>query len=370
MMVDVTRTVIYLGSIAGGLPDIDPDDVAEAENPSGFIGMTFGQNQMSLRTVTYSDPNNDGFVDFDDQNGAGDVVTHSVSGASVTETVNQAVWYDILITLEGGATLPTSALVFQTASGETFLTEFSASLDNLAIQSIQVTGIVNNMFARMFTSGDLQNTTVCMAAGTRVRTPGGAVAVERIAPGDLVCTLDGGEEPVLAVLQSLGAPVSKAAPIRFAPGSIGRGLPSRVLCLSPNHRVLCASASVRRIFGAPEVLIPAKRFVGLPGISQDPAGVPMRYFNLQLPRHAILFAEDAPVESCLMGPETIKALPAIPTLLLAGKQPDRPCRPIPVGRLQKVFRDRLIATGDAILHPELAVAGGCKGADLRLAAVE
>ena len=61
------------------------------------------------------------------------------AAAPASEAIDHAVWYNVDVLLTNGSTISTSAIIFQTASGETFLTEFSSSLDNLEIQSITPT---------------------------------------------------------------------------------------------------------------------------------------------------------------------------------------------------------------------------------------
>ncbi len=67
---------------------------------------------------------------------------------------------------------------------------------------------------------------MCFAEGTRIATPSGEVAVETLAPGDLVLTADGRAVPILWVgIQTLrrGFAHQDRSPIQIAAGALGGG---------------------------------------------------------------------------------------------------------------------------------------------------
>lgn len=281
-MVDVTRTVIRLGNFADGIADVDPDGSGNAEGANALLGQTYTGATMTIETVTYSDWDNDGFVDFDDTVGpSGDYVTYDLGAGPTSESVDQAVWYNVDILLGDGSTLSMSALIFQTPSGETFLTEFSTSLDNLDIQSITPTGVNNAFFARFATNRSVDGTTVCFGMGTEILAPSGLRRVETFMPGDLVCTTDGEAQPVVAVYRTRADTEGADPPLRFDAGALGHGMPNRRLYLTGNHRVLCASRLVMRMFGEPRVLMPAKRFTGLEAVGPDERAGPLDYIHVK-----------------------------------------------------------------------------------------
>ncbi len=132
----------------------------------------------------------------------------------------------------------------------------------------------------------------CFAAGTRILTPVGEVAIEELGEGDLVLTASG----TLQRIRWCGhrdidcrghADRWRAFPIRIAPHAFGEGRPQRPLLLSPDHAVF-----------AEGVLIPIRfllngssiRWLELDAIS---------YFHIELEQHDILLAEGLPAESYL-----------------------------------------------------------------------
>lgn len=135
----------------------------------------------------------------------------------------------------------------------------------------------------------------CFTAGTLIRTPGGQRAIETLAPGDLVWTLDHGFQPLRWVGSTDIAGTGDAAPVTLGTGTIGNDQP---LLLSPNHRVLLSGPDVELMFGTAEVLAPAKSLVDGSGVRITPRqGV--RYFHLQFDRHEIVESNGALTESLL-----------------------------------------------------------------------
>jgi hypothetical protein len=146
---------------------------------------------------------------------------------------------------------------------------------------------------------------------------------------------------VTAILKSACPHDEDGAPIQFAAGSIGQGAPKTVLNVSPQHRILCASALVERMFGCPEIFVPAKRFVGLPGIHQDRTHDFAGYIHIELAQHAVISANGAYVESCLMAEETRKTLPTMVRGMFLAQPIPAPCRLVPSGSKQQTFVTRL-----------------------------
>ena len=135
----------------------------------------------------------------------------------------------------------------------------------------------------------------CFAAGTRILTLRGRVAVEALQPGDIAVTRHDGCDsaaPIVWVgrrhvdIASHPSP-EQVRPIRFAPGALADGSPSRALLLSPDHALLLDGK-----------LIAARQLVN--GGSIAVLDMPqVHYFHIELERHGILLAEDAETESYL-----------------------------------------------------------------------
>ena len=135
----------------------------------------------------------------------------------------------------------------------------------------------------------------CFLRGTLILTSRGEVPAEALRAGDLVATRFGGLRPIRWIgTQSFhprfAGPTS--TPIRFAPGSLGHGMPATDLFVSPAHAMLVA--------GAPndELLAHAGALVNGITITQ-PAfqGDSIDYFHLDLGPHDCVLANGAWAET-------------------------------------------------------------------------
>ncbi len=143
---------------------------------------------------------------------------------------------------------------------------------------------------------------VCFVAGTRIETDRGPVAVETLAPGDLVVTLDHGLQPILWTGCRTVPATGRLAPIRFSAGMIGNRRP---LYLSPQHKVLVRDPEAELMFGSPEVFVPAKGLVGGSNVRQERTAGLVTYHHILFARHEIVFAEGAATESLNPGSQLV-----------------------------------------------------------------
>ncbi|MBD3763710.1 MAG: Hint domain-containing protein [Rhodobacterales bacterium] len=153
----------------------------------------------------------------------------------------------------------------------------------------------------------------CFTAGTGIVTRSGERAVETLAVGDEVLTLDHGFQPIRWIgRKALGAldlaERPDLRPIRIAAGALGEGLPERDLIVSPQHRCLVRSDIARRMTGEREVLAAAKHLLGQPGIDPLPAGAEVVYVHILFDRHELVFSNGAVTESFYPGPQGTAAL--------------------------------------------------------------
>ncbi len=163
----------------------------------------------------------------------------------------------------------------------------------------------------------------CFAAGTMIETVDGPRAVETLAEGDLVRTLDHGLQPVRWVgARRLSAAELAAAeklrPIRIRAGALGPGTPRADLLVSQQHRVLVRSRIAQRMFGTDEVLVAARQLCQLAGIdiAEDLAAV--EYVHILFDRHEVVISNGAATESLYTGPEALKSVgPAARAEILA-----------------------------------------------------
>jgi len=148
---------------------------------------------------------------------------------------------------------------------------------------------------QFFTSGSDELMTACFAAGTRIATERGEVAVEDLVEGDRVHTVIGGDlKPVTwighRIIDCMRHPEPRQVwPVRIAAGTFGRARPSQDLYLSPDHAVYVEG-----------VLIPVKYLINGSSIVQVPRQS-VTYYHVELPQHDVLLACGMPAESYLQG---------------------------------------------------------------------
>jgi hypothetical protein len=135
-------------------------------------------------------------------------------------------------------------------------------------------------------------TATCFAAGTRILTPRGEVAVERLREGDRVVTVSGEAQPI----QWIGhrrvdfhrhPNRQRVLPVRVAAHAFDLGRPQRDLVLSPDHAVFIE-----------DVLIPIRHLVNGSTVAPVERRV-ITYYHIELPRHGVLLADGMPAESYL-----------------------------------------------------------------------
>lgn len=155
---------------------------------------------------------------------------------------------------------------------------------------------------------------VCFAKGTLITTATGPKAVEDLQTGDLVLTLDHGYQPLRWIGSwHADAPALAAKPqlqpILIRQNALGPQMPSADLTVSPQHRILVASAIVERMCKVPEVCVAAKHLLGHPGveIAATPEGV--TYYHFLCDAHEIVMANGAWAESLLIAPQMYQSLP-------------------------------------------------------------
>lgn len=155
---------------------------------------------------------------------------------------------------------------------------------------------------------------LCFVSGAMIDTPSGPRAVETLAAGDAVLTQDGQARTIVWVgLTRIRAAAvrddPRMWPIRFAPGALGLNCPTRELGLSPQHRILVSGAIAARMFGASSVLVPAKDFLSLPGVSQPRPVTGFWYAHIMCDAHHVVRANGVATETLYLGEMTRDALP-------------------------------------------------------------
>jgi len=191
--------------------------------------------------------------------------------------------------------------------------------------------------------------TPCFAAGTRIMTAHGEVAVEALRAGDLVVTL-GLRGPWLRPVRWVGRRAVDCArhprpqsvlPVVILPGALGPGVPHRALRVSPDHALYLDGR-----------LVPAGRLVDGQAILQPAGARRVVYHHVELDAHDVILAEGAAAESWLDGGNRAQfdnggALVALhPEFAPAG--PVSPCAPMATEGLEIArLRQRIAARRSA-----------------------
>lgn len=141
----------------------------------------------------------------------------------------------------------------------------------------------------------------CFTPGTMIATPGGTVAVETLAPGDMVLTRDSGPQEIRWVgRQDLTGPRLRLdtglQPVLIRAGALGPGMPERDLLVSPNHRVLLLGDHPALGAREAEVLVSARHLVGARGISRSEVRE-VSYLHFMCDRHEVVLSNGAWTES-------------------------------------------------------------------------
>jgi Hint domain len=253
-------------SLSGGTNVVELASAASAGTLSGFNGTSI-TNFTSLQfdsgaqwTVTGNSL----------ANGLG---TIAISGFTINDTI------DLTGFVATSETYVSNALV---------LTNASNSHATLHIQG----GFTTADFQVNDTTTDSIITATCYAAGTRILTPRGEIAVEHLREGDLVRTVSGRQQPIRWVghrhVDFRHHPNrQRILPVRVAAHAFGPGMPKRALLLSPDHAVFVE-----------DVLIPIRHLVNGTTVAQVERTA-ITYHHIEMPHHDVLLAEGMPAESYL-----------------------------------------------------------------------
>ena len=193
--------------------------------------------------------------------------------------------------------------------------------DEFQFQYIGANGATFDGYVRAKDKGEKDFTStpklinICSAKGTVIDTDLGPTPVQSLLPGDLVCTQDRGLQPIRwigrRVLDTLDlARNPQLRPIRFAAGSLGRGLPYRDLVVSPQHRMYVAGWRAELNFGENEALVPAAGFLNDHNVLVDNDAACVTYYHLLFDQHEIITANGVLAESLHSGDMAIASMSA------------------------------------------------------------
>ena len=176
--------------------------------------------------------------------------------------------------------------VHQVFSGGNSIVEGDTNGDGAADFQIQLLGTATVL------ASDLILSPACYAAGTRILTSQGEVAVERLVPGDRIIVASGEAVPLVWLghrrVRCARHPDRRLVwPVRVRTSAFGGSVPHRDLYLSPDHAVFVRG-----------VLIPVKHLINGTTIAQIPVE-DVTYYHVELPRHDVILAEGLTAESYL-----------------------------------------------------------------------
>ncbi len=167
-------------------------------------------------------------------------------------------------------------------------------IDNAAGTQVGTLAFASAALAAGVASGALTVVTdvPCFAAGTRIGTEKGAVAVEDLRVGERVRLAGGGAQAAVWIgsrtIDCARHPRPETVwPVCVARGAFGGNVPGHALYLSPDHAVFVN-----------QVLIPVKLLVNGTSITQAERDR-VTYYHVELPEHAVIMAEGLAVESYL-----------------------------------------------------------------------
>ncbi len=156
--------------------------------------------------------------------------------------------------------------------------------------------------------------TICFTAGTLIETPSGLRDVAELCAGDLVRTRDHGVQPIrwagarLVTESELWA-MPDLRPIRVSAGALGPDLPEHDLIVSPQHRLVVGGWRTQLLFGAEDVLVPAKALINDDTIQPMATCEGVSYHHILLPMHALVRANGHWAETLLAGPVARGVMP-------------------------------------------------------------
>ena len=252
--------------------------IADVENYTN--GTTIGPNAKLVLT-SGNDLDGGGPIHFD--NGASLQIDNTVAPTNVLTGFKVGDSIDITKLADQGVTVTVQngkvTLVNASGVGETLLIAGAKSGSQFNVVSDGNGGTILEA--------------ACYARGTRILTAAGEVEIERLQPGDMVCTFN---RPGFSAVRWLGyrqvdcrrhKVPGDVLPVRVSAGAFAENVPVRDLILSPGHQVFTDG-----------VLVPIKQLVNGSTIVQFDAPS-VEYWHVELDRHEIVLAEGLPAETYL-----------------------------------------------------------------------
>ena len=293
----------------GQLPDIDTwEGNTTSENAGALVGMTFGGvgDPLVDDFVTWSPVGNVGsYYDMD-----GRPAEHfRIDGGNPQRFDGTAV-YNATVTYTDGTTATLTAVIAQDTNGNAYLVPEYVSpgdqsvLDGGPIRSLTLDSLAGNNYSGLNAERYNWNYVTCFLEGTLIETVNGPRPIEDLQLGDLIPTMDSGDQPIRWVASSRIVGNPKAAPIRIEAGALGN---TRDLYVSPQHRILLTGWRAELYMGEDEVLVPAIQLVNDQTIRQVQQDSFANY-HLLFDTHELIYAAGIASESFHPGEKAIGSM--------------------------------------------------------------
>ncbi|MEX0969707.1 MAG: Hint domain-containing protein [Paracoccaceae bacterium] len=146
-------------------------------------------------------------------------------------------------------------------------------------------------------AGPNEDGVFCFGEGTLIATPGGETAVEDLAIGDMVNTLDSGAQAIRWIGSTTVTATGANQPVRIAVDAFGKAQPLTALIVSPAHRMLVDSILASLLFECPQLLAHAKDLINDSTIRPVTGKQFVRYFHFMFDKHELVWANGAVSES-------------------------------------------------------------------------
>jgi len=285
----VSRTLVPTLTVQGGTLDI-------TSNVSDTIAATVAGNAVTAAGGGTIDLSSTSLVQIGgtvESDIAFDFLDSSNESLQLNATANET------ITVSGmmdGNTIALTGIgpdISASGSYDAGTNQFIVTIGDPTTLTFDVANLADASSLHLVQNGNTFDLVTCFAAGTRIRTPSGDVAVEALAEGDPVCLA--GSDAALPVrwigrrrIDCRHHPRPELVwPVRIAAGAFGEAMPVRDVLLSPDHAVFVDG-----------MLIPIKYLIDGIGIVQE-RRASVTYYHVELPRHAVILADGLPAESYL-----------------------------------------------------------------------
>ena len=247
---------------------------------------------------------------FDDTKDVG-VVSSPIASANIV--VGSGGSFDVSTGVKNTPTFTPNSL-FETGSwsdvvvggaGRNDTATYNALTDTITVDQTGLGAVIQNVTLDGVSSGALTVnvignndyiTTPCFAAGTRILTARGEVAVQDLREGDRAIVLlpTGEAEREVVWIGNRGVNVrahprpEQVAPVTVRAGALADGVPARDLVLSPDHALFVDGRFIQ-----------VRQLINDISVIQDLGCTSVHYFHVELSSHSVLYAEGTPAESYL-----------------------------------------------------------------------